>query len=385
MKIKQELEIPNERWKLIPTLDNGYPTEGFAISDHGRLGSMYVPSYSTPSDTIQRICKTHPKTKHGYLDYKLPAKPGFPNPHLSIHRAVATAFCNKPSTEHDEVNHLDGNTANNHFTNLAWSTRLQNNNHKHTLGQGSFTSANVALIRRLAKQGTPMGVIAQRFPNQNIHTVEEAAYGITYTFVEEPPASYPLNLSAHQERLLANFKQALDIGNENLQQKILKDLISSGLLQLDLVNLTKLNRPKIASMLRGKAAKEPKVFDSTDLIAKAREVLEYHVDNGCTLTYRQLGEKFGYTKDKVQTFFTHERYSKAREGLDIIDPSTLASRKGSSKIDGNIAREVIKQRLEGTRPSVIASNMNLSRQEVSSITVGRIWGKETEDLRTQLS
>jgi len=48
--------------------------------------------------------------------------------HISIHRAVAILYVpnhdNKP-----QVNHIDGDKLNNHYTNLEWVTNKQNRNH----------------------------------------------------------------------------------------------------------------------------------------------------------------------------------------------------------------------------------------------------------------
>lgn len=42
-----------------------------------------------------------------------------------IHRLVAEYFCDNPN-KYDEVNHIDGNTFNNHADNLEWCTHKQN-------------------------------------------------------------------------------------------------------------------------------------------------------------------------------------------------------------------------------------------------------------------
>jgi len=45
-----------------------------------------------------------------------------------IHRIVASAFVDNPSDK-KEVNHKDGNKLNNHWTNLEWVNRSENNYH----------------------------------------------------------------------------------------------------------------------------------------------------------------------------------------------------------------------------------------------------------------
>lgn len=50
-----------------------------------------------------------------------------------VHRLVATAFCPNPEG-YEEVNHIDGDKYNNHFTNLEWCNRSQNIQHAYDLG-----------------------------------------------------------------------------------------------------------------------------------------------------------------------------------------------------------------------------------------------------------
>lgn len=45
-----------------------------------------------------------------------------------IHRIVAEAFCENPNN-YTEVNHIDSNKTNNHYTNLEWCSRSYNNKH----------------------------------------------------------------------------------------------------------------------------------------------------------------------------------------------------------------------------------------------------------------
>lgn len=49
----------------------------------------------------------------------------------SIHRLVAIHFVDNPENK-DYVDHIDGNTKNNHYTNLRWVTKKENTNNENT-------------------------------------------------------------------------------------------------------------------------------------------------------------------------------------------------------------------------------------------------------------
>lgn len=46
-----------------------------------------------------------------------------------VHRVVADHFCERPSSAHNIVHHIDGNKENNHWSNLEWVTASQNTKH----------------------------------------------------------------------------------------------------------------------------------------------------------------------------------------------------------------------------------------------------------------
>lgn len=54
-----------------------------------------------------------------------------------VHRLVAECYCENPNG-YKEVNHIDGNKTNNHYTNLEWCSRSQNAQHAYDNGLISY-------------------------------------------------------------------------------------------------------------------------------------------------------------------------------------------------------------------------------------------------------
>lgn len=59
---------------------------------------------------------------YGYKNVSLRGK------RMYVHRLVAQAYVDNPN-QYLEINHIDGNKSNNHYTNLEWCTRKQNRQH----------------------------------------------------------------------------------------------------------------------------------------------------------------------------------------------------------------------------------------------------------------
>lgn len=96
-------------------------TKDYTISEKGDIVSL----------KRQILLKQDINSK-GYKWIKLPC---FKKKQL-IHRLVASLFIPNPENK-PQVNHIDGNKLNNHYSNLEWCTNYENHLHSYKLGRQS--------------------------------------------------------------------------------------------------------------------------------------------------------------------------------------------------------------------------------------------------------
>ena len=165
-----------EEWKDI----EGYESK-YQVSNYGNVKSLsrVKKNHSKLQIIHGRVLKPE-RTRLGYLRISL-SRDGKEKRFL-VHRLVADAFIGK--NDGLEINHKDGNKANNHFSNLEWVTRGENIKHafKTGLNKGNETHSNNLLLEYKGevmnlsqwsrKTGIKVATLSQRLKNG--WNVEEA-------------------------------------------------------------------------------------------------------------------------------------------------------------------------------------------------------------------
>lgn len=114
-----------ERWKEIEGTSGRY-----FVSDHGRVKSTKYRSSNKEQLLNPGVLKIGYKSVHIRFDNTEKRT------RLLVHRLVAECFCEKPKTsEKLEVNHIDLDKLNNHYTNLEWVTSSGNTEHAVSMGR----------------------------------------------------------------------------------------------------------------------------------------------------------------------------------------------------------------------------------------------------------
>lgn len=149
-----------EIWKSIEE----FP--GYEISNNGRVRGLDRVVYRGEVAICRKgMILTLQKHPQGYSFIKL-SRDGKQTLQY-VHRLVAAAFLDESSNPlANEVNHKDGNKANNAVENLEWVTRRENVHHATVnglMGSAKLTASNVIDIRKAANDGVLQADIAARY------------------------------------------------------------------------------------------------------------------------------------------------------------------------------------------------------------------------------
>lgn len=137
----------------------------------------YRGYYASPEGHIlttnctRGVAKIMSKSRHckGYEVVNVKNSKGVRNATL-VHRLIASVYCPNPLSK-KQVNHIDGNKANNHYTNLEWVTNKENRAHAVVNGliasgekcQHKLKDVDVKSIRGMWAEGHSGRTIAVKF------------------------------------------------------------------------------------------------------------------------------------------------------------------------------------------------------------------------------
>jgi hypothetical protein len=160
-----------EKWREIPGIESMFGAK-YEVSSFGRFRSM--PRKSKISDRIipGRNIRTHVDDR-GYVSVHLKDRT------YRAHRVVASVFLPNPENK-PEVNHIDGNKANNRISNLEWATKSEN--FWHSVGAG---------LRKLAISDDDVLYIRKNFKAIGKNNLAEM-YGVH--------PSYIYNIAVHKDK-----------------------------------------------------------------------------------------------------------------------------------------------------------------------------------------
>lgn len=136
-----------EIWLPVPGFE-----ERYEVSSHGRTRS------------VNGVIKAIGVFSNGYA--RTSFRQGGQSYSKRIHLLIAICFVDNPNNL-PEVNHIDGNKLNNHFSNLEWVTRQENMDHAKATGlvwkHGQVNTAKLSLVEAQAIRAEyATGQIGQR-------------------------------------------------------------------------------------------------------------------------------------------------------------------------------------------------------------------------------
>ena len=157
-----------EEWRPIPGWEGDYE-----VSDHGRVRSMaHMRQYNKGAWRMMPAKIRKPYVdREGYLQMRLSRLRRSYSTH--VHRLVAMAFA-APRPGGTQVNHIDGNKANNMASNLEFVSASENQQHRHAaLGQNNGESHHKAKLTRAAIAAA----MSMRESGRTLHSIA-ATFGV---------------------------------------------------------------------------------------------------------------------------------------------------------------------------------------------------------------
>lgn len=114
--------------------------EVYEVSEYGDIRSVdRVIKRGGRKHSIKGQTLNHNICRNGY--HRVGLNKNGNRRYKAVHRLVAELFVENPDSK-PEVNHIDGDKSNNHYTNLEWVTRSENMKHGYETGLIAHLSEN---------------------------------------------------------------------------------------------------------------------------------------------------------------------------------------------------------------------------------------------------
>lgn len=160
-KVSLEVEL-EEIWRVVPGFEASHE-----VSSLGRVRTIErkVPCrWGAMRRVRQRVLRFH-ETGDGYLGITLSFEGR--QPRQPVHRVVASAFLGAAPSALHEINHKDGDKANNRVGNLEWVTRSENGLHAYANGlsvsrKGSLHGRAKLTDEQVEEMRSMAGTVTQR-------------------------------------------------------------------------------------------------------------------------------------------------------------------------------------------------------------------------------
>lgn len=148
----ESVTLPGEEWRDVVGYEGKYWISSFGriITNSPLYGLCFVKGEKPNSTGHIRVdLYRHCKRKRIY-----------------IHRLVALHFIDNPNG-YNEVDHIDGNPTNNHYTNLRWCTHLENMNNPNTVWKQGLANLGKYNNPKTSKKIVQLnnGVFVKIFPS----------------------------------------------------------------------------------------------------------------------------------------------------------------------------------------------------------------------------
>jgi len=156
-----------EQWKKIHWISD-IPGDKYSVSNYGRV-RIEKHIIKNPYRNIIRIQNKPSKILKTYQTLDKRVCVDFTHNKKKVknrvHRLVAYAFCKGDKSL--EINHIDGNPLNNHFSNLEWVTSSENKKHAYDTGLTVMTKERKQKIADSCRKFSPYEIsgIRERFSN----------------------------------------------------------------------------------------------------------------------------------------------------------------------------------------------------------------------------